>query len=519
MKCYFRTNITNSSGIGNYMRCLRLASKFRQNGIKSIIFTDNNITLKENKFIKHEALYKNGRYISENKDAQIFLKSIKEPGYIFLDDYRLGIKWQKEIKKTTNKLILITDFFHKKCIADFIINTKPDFLNPKLCDDFKKTCSENTKLLLGPKYSIIDKKKSFKKKKITNKFLIGFYFGGSGNLSIPLKIIKKIKDTSEVKNFVFYIFIGPYSKNKKKLLEFKKKNLVKIKIIDQSLKISENFAKLDLLVSSAGVSIFESSLYKVPTILFQLVKNQKVNLDNLEKIGHYFLLNKSNLLETNKIAKLVVIFFKNKKRIKKIFSKNYLDDKGSERIVKFILKNKTDLISRKLEKKDDHVFSENYKFEKITDFNINKYLQVRNLEINRKYSINKKKINNIDHYIWWFDNNRESYFFKKGNNNLIIFFQDKIKIAKKYFIIPGWYSFSNRISFLEILKGIKAQYTMLMVQNKLKATQIGIIDKKNIPMIKFAKNLNWLLLKKSDLLLNLLRKKIKISKRFNYYKR
>ena len=42
---------------------------------------------------------------------------------------------------------------------------------------------------------------------------------------------------------------------------------------------------------------------------------------------------------------------------------------------------------------------------------INKYLYFKNLEINRKYSSNKKIIKKLDHYIWWFqDQKKENHF-------------------------------------------------------------------------------------------------------------
>ena len=41
---------------------------------------------------------------------------------------------------------------------------------------------------------------------------------------------------------------------------------------------------------------------------------------------------------------------------------------------------------------------------------INKYLYFKNLEINRKYSSNKKIIKKLDHYIWWSESKKENHF-------------------------------------------------------------------------------------------------------------
>lgn len=521
MKCYFRTNITHKSGIGNYMRCLRLALKFKQYGYESTIITDKKINFKKNKSIKYKSLYDHGSFNSEKEDAENLLSLIASPGHIFLDDYRFGIKWQKKIKTTNNKLIVITDFFPKKIISDFVINTKPDFLNSEIYNRFQSTCHKNTKVLLGPRYSIVDKKKKISIKEKKKKPSIGFYFGGSGDLNIPLNIIKNLNNNKLMKDYTIYIFVGPYAKNRNKLFKFQNKNLVNIKVIKNSLNISDHFSHLDLLISSAGLSIFECSLYNIITVLFELVDNQKVNQSCLEKLGNYFLLKKNDLSNPKKISKFIITIIENKERIKRLFNKKkiVLDDKGSERIAEEILMNKK--IYKKEKKLDENVknLNKKYKIEKVGDHHINDYLSISNKKVNRKFSLSKNKINKIDHYNWWFNNKRESYIFKKGSKKIILFFHEKINIMKKDFIFPGWYVIDEKINFLEILKGIYYQYKMLSSSKNLNLTQIGVISKKNQSMVKLTKKLNWVLIKKGDKLLNILKNKMKMSKNFYYYKR
>ena len=59
-----------------------------------------------------------------------------------------------------------------------------------------------------------------------------------------------------------------------------------------------------LFVGSAGISIFETALYKIPTVLFKVSKNQEVDLNSLEKIGHYLLLDASDFYKSEKISKI-----------------------------------------------------------------------------------------------------------------------------------------------------------------------------------------------------------------------
>ena len=65
--------------------------------------------------------------------------------------------------------------------------------------------------------------------------------------------------------------------------------------------------------------MFESSLTKIPTLLFRIYENQNVLSDkDLEKLGHYFSLNKKDIFSTDKIVNIIKMMLKNNKDIIKI---------------------------------------------------------------------------------------------------------------------------------------------------------------------------------------------------------
>ena len=69
--------------------------------------------------------------------------------------------------------------------------------------------------------------------------------------------------------------------------------------------------------------MFESSLTKTPTLLFRLHPNQNIVSDkDLEKLGHYFSLNKEDILNTDKIVRIIQVMLENNKYIIKMMSKN-----------------------------------------------------------------------------------------------------------------------------------------------------------------------------------------------------
>ncbi len=521
MNCYFRTHISKNTGIGNYMRCLRLAVSLERIGHKCIIFIDNKIKNKIlNRNIKHEYLYNSKKKISENLDSKIFNKRTEKKGFVFVDDYRLNKVWQTQVKKKHEKIIVIDDFSDKKYNADILINTKPDFLIQSNYEkEIKK--NKNSKLLLGPKYAILDNQKNNYSKRKNSFYRVCFYFGGSSDLNIPIKIIKNLIYKVNLKKVEINIVIGPFSKNKKKLLKLKNKYR-KIKILKPSSNLSSKFKNFDLFIGSAGISLFETAIYKIPSIIFVINDNQKVDVSSLEKLGHYFVLKKKDLKQVSKISDIIVLFYKNKLRIKKlIMNREFdIDENGKNRIIKEVFSKNKDTPNF------DSIYGRNIKcnkklkVEKIQDKEINIYREIRNNPINRKFSLSNSVIKKIDHYNWWFKNNRESYAVKKGDITLMYFFHDIFKIKNYKFLIPGWYILNKKISFLDIMQGIRNQYKILTSNKKFKdVTQIGIISKKNKSMINLAPKLNWQLIDKNSAILKALKTRIKIKNLFNYYKR
>ena len=143
--------------------------------------------------------------------------------------------------------------------------------------------------LLGPKYSVLDCKKKITKNK---KFKIGFYFGGSGDFKIVTNIIKELfllkylnQDFHEL-----VIIKGLYSSGLDELTKLSKKyKIIKILKPQSNIDIS---GSLDLLISSAGNIVYESSFYNIPTLLFEVSNNQSNKYEFMEKIGHYFIYQK-----------------------------------------------------------------------------------------------------------------------------------------------------------------------------------------------------------------------------------
>ena len=324
---FFRIDLSIKHGLGHYNRAKSLIKYLGLNKYKIVIDK-----LPNNHFFKNEkkniiSLYGNGtHFIDEKKDATLFLKIIRNKfnnPVVVKDSYRLGFNWEKYIYKYCKKIISIDDFPEKKHFVDYLINHSPSFLdrNKKILEKIKKKNKRNCIFLLGPNYSLFNSK--YDKKKIISDFV--FYNGGSGNLLVYEKIIKKISKIRKIP-FKIILIVGPFSKNYKKI--YQKFNRYKnIKILHQPKNILNAIKGTKIFISSAGVSIFESSFLKVPTLLFKMNNNQNLIDSDYEKLGHYFLLKKKDLNYSDKIVNLAILMMKNRNQIKKMMSKSIINIK------------------------------------------------------------------------------------------------------------------------------------------------------------------------------------------------
>ena len=324
------------------------------------------------------------------------------------------------------------------------------------------------KLLLGPKYSILN----FKRKKKINKGLtITFYLGGSGNLIYFYNIIK---DLSFKKKFKIIIVIGPLSKNKKKTLKLFK-NSKYLSIVENCKDIDNVLSKTSILVSSAGMISVESSRYQIPSILFQISDNQIVPNFYLEKLGMYFNLKKKHIFKKKKIVSFILNISNKLKKVKKNFKPSYIiDGRGINRIFNYIVNNKSACGVNF----DTKIKDIKKKLLLINDKAINKYLLARNLNENRKNSNSLKKIDTLDHYNWWLNTDKEIKILEKKGLKLL-FIKNEFKFFKGYkFCINGWVKNDVNLNGLDVLWSLKQNIKELKRKHS-KIILLGFAKKNN----------------------------------------
>lgn len=515
MNIFFRTNFGNSIGLGNLVRCDRLAHEFRNFGHKCYFIFD---TLNQSKLTKFQSfyLYENQKNINQFSDAKLVLKLLNKYNsrIIILDDQRFNYDWQKIISKKRVKVISFSEGNKKKQYSDFIINYNP--LNfPEVKKEYYVSDKKNCNYLIHPKYCIISRKKPIKNYNFKKNFYFTFYIGGGGNLSVIKKILYSVVRNKNLKDCKFLIIIGIFAKNKQIIKNFCKKNK-SIEFFESNQSINFIIKNSDFFVGSAGTTLFETAYFKTPSMMFKLAANQFSNSESLENIGQYFYHDMKELKETKKIVNFLISVKNNYSRIKKMFNNPLLkvDNLGSRRIVNRILNIKKNKKNITYVKKKN--FSNSFSIRKVHDKDINHYLHSRNLDINRKNSSCYNLIKKLDHYNWWFNTRRKSYLLKRGENKILYFYEEKLfSINGKDFLLSGWFACTKNCQARDILYALNWQR-----KDNKNVNWISFIKNNNILSLKMSKYIGWNKLNEFNSVVRRVKKKFNLkNKKFTFFYR
>ena len=332
---FFRIDSNKRIGLGHLARCLILAKILRKN-CHFIVDTNKNNEFFTNFNFKFISLYGHEKFNNEISDAKKVNQIIRKFNNVNLivDDYRIGARWHQYFREKKIKIIVIDDLVNRKFDADVYLNFKLDHSNEFL-EKLDKFINKKSIKLIGPKFSIFDKNLIKRK---DNFFNVMLNFGNAFNFkNIDKQIIKIHKVLNKkLKNPRIYITIGNGAKNYESIVKYSSK-YKNFKIIYKKFGISNYLNKIDLFIGSASTAIYEMSFLKVPSIFVICNKTQDYKISEMEKLGHYFLINLNEFKNKNFI-KFLSNFLNNFKSIKNLFfhRKFIIDNLGANKVAKVI---------------------------------------------------------------------------------------------------------------------------------------------------------------------------------------
>lgn len=274
----FILNINKKIGGGHFWRCFHFSKIFTKKSC-SLFFITNILNDDYKKILSNEEIkliqtrklnnYQNIKRIIQKKKIEILI----------IDDYDFNSIIKKKLKKILKKLIVIDDFVKKKHFCDIYINNS--LLDIESLKNIKKL-NPNCKLLLGPKYCVLNPK--IQKLKISNNNKVKkifIFFGTSDNSGLTLKILNYLKKFNQLK---LDIVVGNMNKNKHKIKKYCK-NISNINIYNSPTnnKLIDIMSKNDLAIGAGGVNLYERLFLGLPSIVINNARNQLVSSKNLAK--------------------------------------------------------------------------------------------------------------------------------------------------------------------------------------------------------------------------------------------
>jgi spore coat polysaccharide biosynthesis predicted glycosyltransferase SpsG len=302
----------DKAGLGHINRCYKYA-RFIKN--KKIIFlVKKNIDKKLiNRKYKH--IYYDNLHFGLKK-----LRVKNTNNCIILDTYNNKLYKNYNLRNYASNIISILDYKDKNC-ADIIID-HTYLRNEK----FHYNSNFNQKFYVGHKYFPASENLTSKIQFIKKKIIL-IDFGSVKNFLLIVNALKFIKKNEFLKKYKI-IIINKYFYEKNKKVKFKKN----IQIYRFIKNINKIYEKTFFSFGGCGISLYEKSFYKIPTIAKLVADNQKYNFKHFaikKNILLYDEIINKKFSKKNFIRKIEIIRrnlkknFKKKKNeifIKKIFN-------------------------------------------------------------------------------------------------------------------------------------------------------------------------------------------------------
>ena len=338
MNIVIRVNASKFVGTGHFYRSLNLAKSLKTKQKKIFFICDNLNKIFIQKLRSEKIKYyilkkKNVEKSYQKKDIFQTLNILKKIGkdidLLIVDSYKIGKRWEDIIRNYVKRIMVIDDL-QRKHNCDIFLNQ-----NISASGKIKKLLPKNCKLLLGPKYCLLNQ--NYKSKKIikTNSNIkrVLVFMGGSDMANLTAKILRilSLKFFLHLKlNLVIGINNTKYLIIKK-LAELRPRT----KIYHNLPNLNNIIKKSDIAISSGGTVIWEFIFFGLPSLVINQASNQIHNSKYLHKTGAIKLLepNTTNLirLETFLKKNLYKKNFKVPHQITRLF-----DGKGISRVKKVI---------------------------------------------------------------------------------------------------------------------------------------------------------------------------------------
>ncbi len=336
---FIRLDAGNQFGMGHLSRCLCLAEEFVPDyKIHLCVKTDD--SEKVLNFIEHNfRIFSNlsvnfiDVQISVLNEMELIRKMTSDlKAFLIVDHYKADIEYQLDLLRLGIKWLQFDSHGFIYFYANFVLHGSPgathELYNPLVKNN-------ETKLLIGTKYAIVNKKfrvqrtKTKKRHKVEKIFMC---FGGGNDKGAAYKCLN-ILDSSILNRFEIFLVLSEKNPKIAKINQMSKNNN-NLHLVINSSELHQIMSDCDLAIISPGTLSYEAASVGLPMLMVTIADNQNINAYGWERIGAGINVGKIEDLTRERINNLINKLIISPDILKAMSENCYnaVDGKGAERI-------------------------------------------------------------------------------------------------------------------------------------------------------------------------------------------
>jgi len=340
-KIFIRVDSGVDIGIGHMMRCLSLAEILVKTDFE-VIFISNKLNAKiYNLIIKKRCKIcilpennQNTNIVEHDAiETQKIIESFDDSiSWLLVDHRNLDIQWEKILRKSVQKIIVIDDLANKKHDCDILIDQN---LYEKINQRYQNLVPKNCKKLLGPKYALLRsefsnlRQKSIKNRIKLQKILISF--GGTDPSNETRKVLEamKIINLKNVHIDVVTTSVNPFKDEIQQLCS----SMTNTNFHCDVDKIGILMNTSDLAIGAGGSTTWERCCLGLPSLVSVISEDQLECTKIMDKEGYIIYLGLAeNLTTENYVEKIKNINIEHLQKMSKL-NLEIVDGQGCQRIL------------------------------------------------------------------------------------------------------------------------------------------------------------------------------------------
>ena len=338
MVVFIRADASTAIGTGHIVRCATLAEMLRECGAE-ICFISRDLpgdmcAWCESKGYTVYRLPWSNPAVAENRnyakydlivaDAKDSIKTMRTTqkliDWVIVDHYQLDANWERMVKETVKRVMVIDDLADRMHDCDIILDQN---LVRNFERRYDKLVPAECKKLLGPRFALLRKefihvRKQLKEKdgKIKRIFI---FFGGSDPTGETIKALQALQMIGRT-DLLVDVVVGAANPNQFRIKE-RCTTMSNVNFHLQIDNMAELMAGADLAIGAGGTNTWERCFLGVPTITVITADNQWETTTELAKRGAAWLVGKAACVSSGVLANRLRGILNNPSEVKDIGEK------------------------------------------------------------------------------------------------------------------------------------------------------------------------------------------------------